>query len=108
MVLRGAIARFLGLFLALVRATIGVKELPRFDEKAVKLMMLAFISLSRLFYPLSEKEFAQGYCDLFLGVSPLYPAAKYAWRRRSRSNGRSMTRRGRWRGMRGMRRWCRC
>lgn len=42
-------------------------------------MLLAFISLTGLFYPLSEKEFAQGYCNLSLGVSPLYPAAKLAW-----------------------------
>jgi hypothetical protein len=42
-------------------------------------MLLAFISLSHLFHPLSESEFARGYCDLFLGVSPLYPAARFAW-----------------------------
>src|SRR5262249_49636150 len=79
MAMRGDIAPFLALFHTRVLAAIGVKDLRRFDEKAIKLMMLAFISLSRLFYPLSEKEFAQGYCDLFLGVSPLYPAAKHAW-----------------------------
>ena len=79
MALRGDIAPFLDLFHTRVLAALGVKDLRRFDEKAIKLMMLAFISLSRLFYPLSEKEFAQGYCDLFLGVSPLYPAAKHAW-----------------------------
>lgn len=42
-------------------------------------MMLAFISQSRQFQPLSEKEFAQGYSDLFLGVSPVHPTAKHAW-----------------------------
>jgi len=79
MALRGDLAPFLELFHARVLGAIGLKDLRRFDEKAIKLMLLAFISLSRLFYPLSEEEFAQGYCDLFLGVSPLYPAAKYAW-----------------------------
>jgi hypothetical protein len=79
MALRGDIEPFLDLFHTRVLSAIGLKDLRRFDEKAVKLMLLAFISLSRLFYPLSEKEFAQGYCDLFLGVSPLYPAAKHAW-----------------------------
>ena len=42
-------------------------------------MLIAFISLSQLFHPLSEKEFAQGYCDLFLGVSRLLPVARFAW-----------------------------
>ncbi|MEO7330937.1 MAG: AAA family ATPase [Minicystis sp.] len=79
MAMEGDIAPFLALFHTRVVKAIGVKDLRRFDEKALKLMLLAFISLSRLFYPLSEKEFAQGYCDLFLGVSPLYPGAKLAW-----------------------------
>ncbi len=79
MAVGGDIAPFLELFHARVIKAVGLKDLRRFDEKSVKLMLLAFISLSRLFHPLSEKEFAQGYCDLFLGVSPLYPAAKFAW-----------------------------
>jgi hypothetical protein len=79
MALQGDIEPFLDLFHARVVKAVGLKDLRRFDEKSLKLMLLAFISLSRLFHPLSEKEFAQGYCDLFLGVSPLYPAAKFAW-----------------------------
>ena len=75
----GDIAPFLALFHTRVVKALGIKDLRRFDEKSLKLMLLAFISLTGLFYPLSEKEFAQGYCDLFLGVSPLYPAAKFAW-----------------------------
>ncbi|HWN69721.1 MAG TPA: PD-(D/E)XK nuclease domain-containing protein, partial [Haliangium sp.] len=70
---------FLALFHERVIKAMGLKDLRRFDEKSLKLMLLAFISLSRLFHPLSEREFAQGYCDLFLGASPLHPAAKYAW-----------------------------
>ncbi len=79
MALEGDLAPFLDLFHTRVVKALGVKDLRRFDEKAIKLMMLAFISLSRIFYPLIEKEFAQGDCDLFLGVSPLYPGAKFAW-----------------------------
>jgi hypothetical protein len=79
MAIQGDIAPFLDLFHTRVLEALGVKDLRRLDEKAIKLMMLAFISLSRLFYPLSEKEMAQGYCDLFLGVSPLHPVARFAW-----------------------------
>jgi hypothetical protein len=75
----GDIEPFLTLFHERVIKALGLKDLRRFDEKSLKLMLLAFISLSRLFHPLSEREFAQGYCDLFLGVSPLHPAAKFAW-----------------------------
>ena len=78
MALQGDIAPFLALFHDRVVKAMGLKDLRRLDEKSIKLMMLAFVSLSRLFHPLSEKEFSQGYCDLFLGVSPLYPAATFA------------------------------
>jgi hypothetical protein len=79
MAIGGDIAPFLALFHERVVKALGIKDLRRFDEKAVKLMLLAFISLSRIFFPLSEKEFAQGYCDLFLGVSPIYAGARFAW-----------------------------
>jgi hypothetical protein len=79
MAFQGDIEPFLSLFHERVIKAMGLKDLRRFDEKSLKLMLLAFISLSRLFHPLSEREFAQGYCDLFLGVSPLHPAAKLAW-----------------------------
>jgi hypothetical protein len=79
MAFQGDIEPFLRLFHERVIKAMGLKDLRRFDEKSLKLMLLAFISLSRLFHPLSEREFAQGYCDLFLGVSPLHPAAKFAW-----------------------------
>jgi hypothetical protein len=75
----GDIEPFLALFHDRVIKVMGNKDLRRLDERTIKLALLAFISLSRIFYPLSEKEFAQGYCDLFLGVSPLYPTAKLAW-----------------------------
>jgi hypothetical protein len=79
MAFQGDIEPFLTLFHERVIKAMGLKDLRRFDEKSLKLMLLAFISLSRLFHPLSEREFAQGYCDLFLGVSPLHPAARFAW-----------------------------
>jgi hypothetical protein len=76
---QGDIAPFLDLFHTRVIEALGVKDLRRFDEKSVKLMMLTFISLSHTFYPLSEKEMAQGFCDLFLGVSTSNPSARFAW-----------------------------
>ncbi len=75
----GDIQPFLALFHDRVVKAIGNKDLRRLDERALKLMLLAFVALSPVFYPLSEKEFAQGYCDLFLGVSTLHPMARHAW-----------------------------
>jgi hypothetical protein len=58
MALRGDIAPFLELFHARVVKAVGLKDLRRFEEKSIKLMLLAFISLSRLFHPLSERDIA--------------------------------------------------
>src|SRR5262249_8305940 len=77
--IEGSIQPFLDLFQEQVIRRISVKDTRRFDEKALKLMLLAFIAQSRMFFPLSEKEFSQGYCDLFLGASRSVPAARYSW-----------------------------
>ncbi len=79
MAIGGEIEPFLALFHDRVLKVVGNRDLRGLDERAIKLMLLAFLSLTRLVYPLSEKEFAQGYCDLFLGVSPLSTAARFAW-----------------------------
>lgn len=79
MAVRGEIHPFLELFHARVVKALGLKDLRRFDEKHLKLMLLTFLSLSRVFHALSEKEFAQGYTDLFIGINPLTTVPKFAW-----------------------------
>jgi hypothetical protein len=76
---QGEILPFLELFHERVVRTLGVKDTRRFDEKSLKLMLMTFLSLSRMFHLLSEKEFAQGYCDLFLGASNRVPGARFSW-----------------------------
>jgi len=79
MAIQGDIEPLLAQFRAQVVARIGTKDLRQFNEKVLKLMLLAYISQSRMFKILSEKEFSGGYCDLFLGLSPDVPAGRYAW-----------------------------
>ncbi len=75
----GDIQPFITLFHERAVKAMGLKDLRKLDEKSLKLMLMAFVSLSKMFHVLSEKEFAQGYCDLFLGASRHVPGAKYAW-----------------------------
>ena len=58
---------------------LGSKDLRQFNEKVLKLMLLAYISRSRIFRILSEKELSGGYCDLFLGLSEEVPSTRFAW-----------------------------
>jgi hypothetical protein len=74
MALKGEIAPFLEVFHPRVIAAMGVKDLRRLDEKALKLMLLAFISLSRIFFAVSEKEFAQGTAISFSASRASTPA----------------------------------
>jgi hypothetical protein len=76
---QGDIQPFLDLFHAQVVEKIGLKDTRRLSEKTLKLMLMTHLSLSQMFHVLSEKELAQGYCDLFLGASPLVPGARFSW-----------------------------
>jgi hypothetical protein len=79
MAVQGDIAPFLDLFQSQVLKALGVKDMRRLDEKTIKLLFMMYASLGRAFHPLSEKEFAQGYCDLFLGASRNVANARFSW-----------------------------
>jgi hypothetical protein len=79
MAVDGDIAPFLDLFHAKVIRALGVKDTRGLDEKTIKLLFMMYASLGRVFQPLSEKEFAQGYCDLFLGASRSVANARFSW-----------------------------
>lgn len=79
MAMSGDIAPFLDLFRAQILEALGLKDTRRLDEKTIKLLFMTYVSLGRAFHPLSEKEFAQGYCDLFLGASRNVAGARYSW-----------------------------
>jgi hypothetical protein len=79
MATQGDIAPFLDLFHSQVIKAFGVKDTRRLDEKTIKLLFMMYASLGRAFHPLSEKEFTQGYCDLFLGASKSIANARFSW-----------------------------
>ena len=79
MAVQGEIAPFLDLFHKQVLQAFSNRDMRGLDEKTIKLLLMTYASLGRAFYPLSEKEFAQGYGDLFLGASRDVAGAKYSW-----------------------------
>lgn len=79
MAVQGDIQPFLDLFHERVLKKLGVKDMRGLNEKALKLMLVTYLSLSHVFHVLSEKEFAQGYCDLFLGASRGASDARFSW-----------------------------
>ncbi len=79
MTIKGDIAPFMEVFRTEVVKTMGIKDLRQFNEKSLKMMLLTCLVLTSIFHVLSEKEFAQGYCDLFLSPMASTKGAKYAW-----------------------------
>ncbi len=79
MAVDGDIAPFLDLFHTQVLQAFSNRDMRDLDEKTIKLLLMTYASLGRAFYVLSDKEFAQGYSDLFLGASRDVAGARFSW-----------------------------
>ncbi len=75
----GDIHPFIEVFREKVLKVLGLKDLRKYNEKALKMRFMGAILTSSIFHVLSEKEFAQGHTDLFLSPMPGLPNANYAW-----------------------------
>lgn len=62
-----------------VLPVLSVRDLRKHDEKAMKMLLIGTLITSNLFYVLSEKEFAQGFNDLFITPMPSVRRGKFAW-----------------------------
>jgi hypothetical protein len=54
-------------------------DLQRFDEKYIKILLLAYLFMSDVYVPMSEYETVPGRADIYLHRSPLLPEIKYEW-----------------------------
>lgn len=75
----GDIAPFIEVFRKNVLSVLGLKDLRQYNERSMKMLLMGTILMSGIFHVLSEKEFAQGYNDLFLSPMPNVRNAKFAW-----------------------------
>jgi hypothetical protein len=55
------------------------KDLRHFDEKYIKILLLAYLFQSKLYIPMSEYETGSGYTDIFLQRNPQLPQIKFEW-----------------------------
>ena len=79
MAFEGEIRAFLELVYHRVVRRLSNRDLVRLDERGMKFVLLAYLSLSDLFYPFSEFELNGGYSDLVLTLNRRYPGARYSW-----------------------------
>jgi len=79
MAANGEIQPLLDVFYTQVIKRISNRDLMKFDEKTMKLMLIAYLSQTQVFRIASELEFDHGYCDLLLGLRSNSPGNRYAW-----------------------------
>ncbi len=73
---RGDLEPFLALAFTLVLRKLSNRDLIRLDEKTMKVLLLAYLSLSEVFVVWSEMELSFGYSDLVLVPNRSQPAAQ--------------------------------
>ncbi|MDR2755754.1 MAG: PD-(D/E)XK nuclease domain-containing protein [Planctomycetaceae bacterium] len=54
-------------------------DLQHFNEKYIKMMLLAYLFLKSVYIPISEYEVDSGRIDIFLQRNPKFPEIKYEW-----------------------------
>jgi hypothetical protein len=55
------------------------RDLKKFDEKYIQILLLAYLFQSRIYIPMSEYEAVPGYTDIYLQRNPNLPQIKYEW-----------------------------
>jgi hypothetical protein len=55
------------------------RDLKKFDEKYIQILLLAYLFQSRIYIPMSEYEATPGYTDIYLQRNPNLPQVKYEW-----------------------------
>jgi len=79
MATEGDVEPLLALFTNEVLRRISNRDLNKFNEKIMKLMLMAYLCQTRVFNVVSEIETKQGYCDLLLGLRSATMRVRYAW-----------------------------
>ncbi len=75
----GCLQPFVDFIQEQVLAVLSNRDLIRFDEKHMKLILLGYLNLSHLYRPQSERKTEHGYIDIFLEKSPGAPEVVYEW-----------------------------
>jgi hypothetical protein len=75
----GNIKPYLDFFTENFLKRLSNRDLQNFDEKYIKVMLLATLFISRLYLPISEDENINGYTDIYLQKHPAIKDIKYEY-----------------------------
>ncbi|GHT51682.1 hypothetical protein AGMMS49982_09780 [Bacteroidia bacterium] len=77
--MEGDLERFIAYISENAFSKLSDHDLRQFDEKYIKILLLAYLFMSRIYVPMSEYEAVPGRTDIYLLRSPLLPQIKYEW-----------------------------
>jgi hypothetical protein len=76
---RGNPALFLNYVSNNIFSRLSNRDLNRFDEKYIKIILLGNLFQSNLYTPITEMEVSTGYTDIWLKRSHLFPEIPFEW-----------------------------
>ena len=79
MAMEGDLHRYINYVSQNAFSKLSDKDLKHFDEKYIKLLLLAYLFLSEIYVPMSEYETGAGYTDIYLQRNPRLPQVKFEW-----------------------------
>jgi hypothetical protein len=79
MAMNGDLNRFISYISENAFSRLSDHDLQRFDEKYIKILLLAYLFMSKTYIAMSEYETVPGRADIFLQRNPIYPYARYEW-----------------------------
>ncbi|HMY15073.1 MAG TPA: AAA family ATPase [Polyangium sp.] len=75
----GTIDSFLDVFRQKVLKVLSNRDTMNYNEQSMKMLLIGAMTATEAFFVFSEKEFAQGYSDLFLVPNPALENRRFAW-----------------------------
>ncbi|MDR1633078.1 MAG: ATP-binding protein [Dysgonamonadaceae bacterium] len=79
MAMEGDIHRYIEYVSQNAFSKLSDRDLQKFDEKYIQILLLSYLFQSRIYIPMSEFEATPGYTDIYLQRNPLLPQIKYEW-----------------------------
>jgi hypothetical protein len=79
MAMDGDLKRFIGYISENAFSKLSDYDLRRFDEKYIKILLLAYLFMAKTYVSMSEYETVPGRADIYLQRNPIYPYARYEW-----------------------------
>jgi hypothetical protein len=79
MAMEGDLNRFISYISENAFSKLSDRDLQHFDEKYIKILLLAYLFMDKKYVSMSEYETVPGYADIFLQRNPIYPDARYEW-----------------------------